>query len=139
MDLKIWDFWKMPTGVRWGQKLVKNSSKTQWFFYRDLDWRPGPQKVQFGEITSVKLNFTNKKHRNSVVLDTSFIFFPTHCAREAQWVLFNCAVGKILPHFNSILTFLHFFLSYFLSFATAAQLVAIQFQKPPNSSSNMIF
>ena len=26
-------------------------SKTQWVFYRDLDWWPGPQKVQFGEIT----------------------------------------------------------------------------------------
>ena len=26
-------------------------SKTQWIFYRDLDWWPGPQKVQFGEIT----------------------------------------------------------------------------------------
>ena len=24
-------------------------SKTQWFFYRDLDWWPGPQKIQFGE------------------------------------------------------------------------------------------
>ena len=27
------------------------SLKTQWFFYRDLDWWPGPQKVQFWEIT----------------------------------------------------------------------------------------
>ena len=26
-------------------------SKTQWVIYRDLDWWPGPQKVQFGEIT----------------------------------------------------------------------------------------
>ena len=26
-------------------------SKTQWVFYRDQDWWPGPQKVQFGEIT----------------------------------------------------------------------------------------
>ena len=26
-------------------------SNTQWVFYRDLDWWPGPQKVQFGEIT----------------------------------------------------------------------------------------
>ena len=26
-------------------------SKTQWVFFRDLDWWPGPQKVQFGEIT----------------------------------------------------------------------------------------
>ena len=26
-------------------------SKTQWVFYRDLDWWPGPQKVQYGEIT----------------------------------------------------------------------------------------
>ena len=26
-------------------------SKTHWVFYRDLDWWPGPQKVQFGEIT----------------------------------------------------------------------------------------
>ena len=26
-------------------------SKTQWVFYRDLDWWPGPQKVQFREIT----------------------------------------------------------------------------------------
>ena len=25
-------------------------SNTQWVFYRDLDWWPGPQKVQFGEI-----------------------------------------------------------------------------------------
>ena len=25
-------------------------SKTQWVIYRDLDWWPGPQKVQFGEI-----------------------------------------------------------------------------------------
>ena len=27
-------------------------SKTQWVFYRDLDWWPGPQKVQFREITT---------------------------------------------------------------------------------------
>ena len=26
-------------------------SKTQWVIYRDLDWWPGPQKVQFREIT----------------------------------------------------------------------------------------
>ena len=26
-------------------------SKTQWVFYRDLDWWPGPQKVQFWKIT----------------------------------------------------------------------------------------
>ena len=26
-------------------------SKTQWVIYRDLDWWPGPQKVQFEEIT----------------------------------------------------------------------------------------
>ena len=26
-------------------------SKTQWVFYRDLDWWPGPQKVQFLKIT----------------------------------------------------------------------------------------
>ena len=26
-------------------------SKTQWVFYRDLDWWPGPQKVQCREIT----------------------------------------------------------------------------------------
>ena len=26
-------------------------SKTKWVFYRDLYWWPGPQKVQFGEIT----------------------------------------------------------------------------------------
>ena len=26
-------------------------SKTQWVIYRDLDWWPGPQKVQFWEIT----------------------------------------------------------------------------------------
>ena len=26
-------------------------SKTQWVFYRDLDWWPGPHKIQFGEIT----------------------------------------------------------------------------------------
>ena len=25
-------------------------SKTQWVIYRGLDWWPGPQKVQFGEI-----------------------------------------------------------------------------------------
>ena len=26
-------------------------SKTQWVIYKDLDWWPGPQKVQFREIT----------------------------------------------------------------------------------------
>jgi hypothetical protein len=31
MNLKIWDFWQTPAG--------------------DVDWWPGPQKVQFWEIT----------------------------------------------------------------------------------------
>ena len=30
-------------------------SKTQWVIYRDLDWWPGPQKVQFGEIAEFSL------------------------------------------------------------------------------------
>ena len=30
-------------------------SKTQWVFYRDLDWWPGPQKVQFGKNHLVPL------------------------------------------------------------------------------------
>ena len=42
--LLCWDFWQTLAGVQM-------SSKTQWVFYRDLDWWPGPQKVQFGEIT----------------------------------------------------------------------------------------
>ena len=40
MDLTIWDF---LTNARRGAM----RSKTQWVFYRDLEWWPGPQKVQF--------------------------------------------------------------------------------------------
>ena len=43
MDLTIWDFWQ--TARRGAMR-----SKTQWVIYRDLDWGPGPQKNQFGEI-----------------------------------------------------------------------------------------
>ena len=31
-------------------------SKIQWVFYRDLDWWPGPQKVQFREITGYPID-----------------------------------------------------------------------------------
>ena len=35
------------TNTRWSVM----RSKTQWVFYRDLGWWPGPQKAQFREIT----------------------------------------------------------------------------------------
>ena len=52
--LKIFIFW--PYGFDYFGFLTNARrgamrSKTQWVIYSDLDWWPGPQKVQFGEIT----------------------------------------------------------------------------------------
>ena len=41
------DYFRFLTNARRGAMRLK----TQWVIYRDLDWWPGPQKVQFGEIT----------------------------------------------------------------------------------------
>ena len=41
------DYWGFLTNARRGAM----RSKTQWVFYRDLEWWPGPQKVQFWKTT----------------------------------------------------------------------------------------
>ena len=52
--LKLFIFWPYGFDNLWFLKNVRRGamrSKTQWVFYRDLEWWPGPQKVQFWKTT----------------------------------------------------------------------------------------
>ena len=77
-------------------------SKTQWVFYRDLDWWPGLQKVQFGEITGYPevvglilallgwdhLNFSaSLDHQLSQCLTIHYAAWPNHALWLFKWII----------------------------------------------------